>query len=105
MAISERRYAAEMVDKSGSVSKFDNIECMVRDMAGRNVKDKAVAWLVMDREGRQWLDARQACLLKSGSIPGPMGSGILAPKDSDKAGRLAARFSGQVVHFDDLWRT
>ena len=104
MAISEKRYVAEMVDLEGNVIKFDNIDCMVRYVSSRSLKDKAAAWFVMDSEGRQWLDARQALLVKSASIPGPMGSGILAVKDSTKAAQLAGRFPGQVLHFDDLWK-
>ena len=102
MAISEKRYAAEMADRDGSVIKFDNIDCMVRYVSGYGLKDKAAAWFVMDSEGKEWLDARQAFLVKSASIPGPMGSGVLAVKDRAAADGLAKRFSGQVLHFDDL---
>ena len=104
MAISEKRYAAEMTDMDGNVVKFDNIDCLVRYAAAHGMKDKAVAWFVMDSDGREWLDARQAFLVKSASIPGPMGSGVLAAKNSAVAEDLARRFSGQVLRFEDLWR-
>ena len=104
MAISERRYAAEMTGMDGNVFKFDNIDCMVRYAVAHSLKDKASAWFVMDSDGREWLDARQAFLVKSASIPGPMGSGVLAVKDSAVAGDLARRFSGRVLRFEDLWR-
>lgn len=104
MAISEKRYAAEMIDLEGNVFKFDNVDCMVRFAASHGLKDKAAAWFVMDSDGREWLDARQAFLVKSATIPGPMGSGVLATKDSTAAGHLARRFSGQVVRFEDLWK-
>jgi copper chaperone NosL len=103
MAISEKRYAAEMADIDGNVMKFDNIDCMIRYVSGNDLKDKAAAWFVMDSNGEKWLDARQAFLVKSASIPGPMGSGILAGKDRAMADELAKRFSGQVLHFDNLW--
>ena len=102
MAISEKRYAAEMAGMDGNVIKFDNIDCMVSYVSGHGLKDKAAAWFVMDSEGKEWLDARQAFLVKSASIPGPMGSGVLAVKDRATADVLAKRFSGQVLHFDDL---
>lgn len=104
MAISERRYAAEMTGMDGNVFKFDNIDCMVRYAAAHSLKDKAAAWFVMDSDGREWLDVRQAFLVKSTSIPGPMGSGVLAIKDSAAAEDLARRFSGRVLRFEDLWR-
>jgi copper chaperone NosL len=103
MAISEKRYAAEMADRDGNVIKFDNIDCMVRYASGRGPKDKAVTWLVMDSDGREWLDALQAFFVRSASIPGPMGSGVLAVKDRTAVDDLAKRFSGQILRFDDLW--
>jgi copper chaperone NosL len=103
MAISEKRYAAEMADMDGNVIKFDNIECMIRYASRHSLKDKAAAWFVMDGDGREWLDARQAFLLKSPSIPGPMGNGILAAKDRAAADDLAKRFGGRVLQFNDLW--
>jgi len=42
--------------------------------------------------------------VKSTSIPGPMGSGVLATRDSASAEDLARRFSGRVLRFEDLWR-
>ncbi len=104
MAISERRYAAEIADIDGSVFKFDNIDCMVRYAAAHDLKDKAAAWFVMDSDGREWLDAQQAFLVRSTSIPGPMGNGVLAVKDSAVAQDLARRFAGRVLRFEDLWR-
>lgn len=103
MAISERRYAAEMADTDGNVIKFDNIDCMVRYVSGHELKDKAIAWFVVDNDGEKWLDARQAFFVKSASIPGPMGSGVLAGRDQATAEELAKRSSGQVLRFDDLW--
>lgn len=104
MAISERRYAAEIAGVDEDVIKFDNIDCMVRYAAANGLREKAPAWFVMDSEGKEWLDARQAFLVKSASLPGPMGSGVLALKDPAAAKELARRFTGRVLRFDDLWK-
>lgn len=104
MAISEKRYAAELLEPDGAAVKFDNIDCMIRYASARGLKDRAAAWYVMDSEGREWLDARRALLVRSASLPGPMGGGTLAVKDPAKAQQLAQRFSGTVVHFDALWK-
>lgn len=104
MAISEKRYAAEMVDGEGNVLKFDSLDCMLHYAARRNLKDQAAAWFVMDSDGRSWLDLRQALLVRAAAIPGPMGSGVLAVQDPARARELARRFSGEVVRFDDLWK-
>lgn len=103
MAISEKRYAAEMADTDGNVIKFDNIDCMVRYAASHGLREKAPAWFVADSDGKQWLDARETLFVKSAAIPGPMGSGVLCTRDQTQANQLAQHFSGQVLHFDDLW--
>ena len=101
MAISEKRYAAEIIDRDGNAIKFDNVGCMARFASAHDLSAQAA--FVMDSEGREWLDARQALFVRAASIPGPMGSGILAFKDPSKAQDLATRFSGQTIRFDDLW--
>jgi copper chaperone NosL len=105
MAISERRYAAELTDAEGNVLKFDNVDCMVRYAAIHDLQTHAGAWWIMDSEGKEWLDLRQSLLVRSSSIPGPMGSGVLAVKDQASAQALAHRFSGQIIRFEDLWKT
>ena len=104
MVISENRYAAELADRDGNVIKFDNLDCMTRYAAAHGGQSAATAWWVMDSEGNEWLDLRQAVLVKSDSIPGPMGSGILATRDPAGAQDLAARFSGRILRFEDLIR-
>lgn len=104
MTISEQRYAAEIIDLEGDVIKFDNLDCMVRYASQHALKDRANAWFVRDRDGREWLDLRQAFLVRAASIPGPMGSGTLAVRDHSTAQILARQFSGQIVRFDDLWK-
>jgi copper chaperone NosL len=104
MAISEKRYAAELADGEGNILKFDNLDCMARYAAAHDLQTHASAWWVMDRDGKEWLDLRQAFLVRSASIPGPMGSGVLAVKDQPDAQALIQRFAGRIVHFDDLWK-
>ena len=105
MAISQKHYAAELAYAESDVLKFDNVECLIRYAATHDLKTHATAWWIMDSEGKQWLDLRQAVLVRSASIPGPMGSGVLAFKDQTRAQALAAQFSGQIIRFDDLWKT
>lgn len=104
MAISEKRYAAELQDADGNILKFDNIDCMARYAAGHGLRTSAAAWWVMNSEGTEWLDLHQALLVRSSAIPGPMGSGILAVKDQSSAQALAQRFSGQIIGFESLWK-
>lgn len=103
MAISENRYAAELVDAEGVLVKFDSMECLLRYATAHGLQNRASAWFVMDYSRREWLDARQSFFVKSASIPGPMGNGIIAARDEKQAEELARRFSGQPLRFDQLW--
>ena len=105
MAISEKRYAAELADAEGNIMKFDNVDCMARYAAAHNLQSRATAWWVVDSQGNEWLDLRHATLVRSASIPGPMGSGVLAAKDEASAQTIVQRFSGKIIHFEDLWKT
>ena len=62
MAISEKRYAAEMADVEGNVIKFDNVDCMVRYVSGHDLKDKAAAWFVVESTGEKMARCAQGFL-------------------------------------------
>ncbi|MCF6172342.1 MAG: nitrous oxide reductase accessory protein NosL [Campylobacteraceae bacterium] len=62
MAISERKYAFEIVNpKSGKTYKFDDIGCAVLWMDEEKItwKDQAILWITDAKNGK-WIDAREA---------------------------------------------
>jgi len=93
MAISQKQFAAEIITEDERVLKFDDIGCMVhlRQNAGPDLKASAI--FVTDHETRQWLTAEKAYFSRSSTIKTPMGSGILAFADKDRAGSDAVRFT------------
>jgi copper chaperone NosL len=103
MAISEKRYAAEVIAADGGVFKFDDTGCFVRFVRERNLKDTAAAFFAVDFEGRGWIDAWQAVYVKSDAIPSPMASGVVAVSDRSRAAELAAKFQGRILTFEELW--
>ncbi len=104
MALSEKQYAAELVERDGGVHKFDDIGCMIRFSVERGLKDKAAAWFVKDYESRGWLEARGAHFVKAEKIRSPMSGGLIALKERGKAGEYAGKSGGRVLTFDDLWK-
>lgn len=104
MAISEKRYAAEVIDRDGNALKFDDIGCMTSYVADRVLRDTAAALFVMDYESRQWLEAAAAHYVKSEEIRSPMASGWIALRERSKAEEFAVRFHGRTMSFDDLWK-
>ena len=92
MAISEKRYAAEIIDAEDNVMKFDDIGCMLRyrDAAGTTLKPLAI--FVTDFETREWLPAEKAFFVRPANVKTPMGSGIVAHASMEKAGPEAVTF-------------
>jgi len=104
MAISEKRYVAEFIDREGMVFKFDDIGCMVRFVNQRDLKDKIAVYFVTDYDNPNWLDAEHSSYVKSEAIPSPMASGLIAFKDRLRAEEFSRKYRGQVLTFDDLWK-
>jgi len=103
MAISEKRYAAELIDSEGQALKFDDIGCMVNFIKTRKNPAKFVAYFVMDFDERQWTKADDAYYVRSAELTTPMSGGIIAFKDQAKAKEAVDRYHGKVVRFEDLF--
>lgn len=104
MAISEKRYAAELVDTHGNVFKFDDIGCMIHFAGQRGWIGNPPARFVHDYDSPAWLKADRATFVRSPEIPSPMASGLIAIGDTAKAERYAARFHGRVCSLAELWK-
>jgi len=94
MAISEKRFAAEIITEDDQVLKFDDIGCMLRHRVAAGERLKREAIFVMDFESDRWLKADHAWFERS-KIKTPMGSGIVAYADPSKD-------NNQRIRFDDL---
>jgi len=103
MAISQKKYAAEIVDKDGTVFKFDDVGCMFRFVRQRALKDKVEAWFVMDYRTQHWLQAENATYVRSESIPSPMGSGLIALESRADAEEYSQKVHGRILTFGELW--
>ncbi len=104
MAISQKRYAAELVAVEGNVFKFDDIGCMIHFAQQRRWIAHPPARFVHDYDSAEWIEAGRASFVLSPEIPSPMASGLLAVKELGKAERYATRFHGRVHSLDDIWK-
>lgn len=93
MAISEKQFAAEMIDDEGNALKFDDVGCMLRYKNGTAGSANITATFVTDLESKKWVKAEDAFFVRSGSMKTPMGSGIVAYSSADKAGAGSVRFA------------
>ncbi|MBF0444459.1 MAG: hypothetical protein HQL68_02640 [Magnetococcales bacterium] len=81
MLLSDRHYAAQILDAKGKYHLFDDPSEMLLAFANRYNKDSAAKLYVTDSKSGKWLDARKASY-NSGHLT-PMGFGYGA---SEKAG-------------------
>lgn len=102
MAVSEKQYAAEFVDRDGQAFKFDDIGCMLEHLKERKNRDDIAAWFVVDFDSRSWVRANEAALVRSNELKTPMGFGIVAFKDSAKADQAAGIYHGARASFAEL---
>jgi copper chaperone NosL len=103
MAISEKRYAAEFIDKQGEAHKFDDLGCMKQFLQTRKLgQDGPQYFFVIDYESKQWLPAQLASFVRSNQFKTPMSGGIVAIREKIRAEQLAHENQGTVMTFDDI---
>ena len=105
MLISERRYAAEMLDSNGTIYKSDDIACMMRFARAHGKNSSSARFYVTDyATGRDWMDARQASFAKlRNSSSSPMASGLAAFHNANEAARSMGAGPSRLLSFSDLW--
>lgn len=102
MSISEKQYAAELIDRDGEAFKFDDIGCMTNFRKEKKNDGSIRATFVMDFERREWLKAEDAFYVRSAEIKTPMSGGIVALKAESNAQAAAAKYQGTMLRFTEL---
>lgn len=100
MIINEARFAAAYYDAQASPRRFDDIRCLVEDLAGRGPPGHPI-W-VHDYLHDRWLRADQAVFVRDAGIHTAMGSGIVAVSSAHAAASLIGDGEGSVVAFHEL---
>ncbi|HET7290196.1 MAG TPA: nitrous oxide reductase accessory protein NosL [Thermodesulfobacteriota bacterium] len=79
MIISDKRFAAELVDQKGEALMFDDVGCMADYMKGSEKEGaKPLAMYVTDFSTGEWIDAGKAFYLLNPELKSPMGYNIAA---------------------------
>ena len=102
MSISEKRYAAELIDEEGEVFKFDDIGCMANFIKQKRNNASVQATFVMDFDRREWLKAENAFYVRSSELTTPMNGGIVAFKDQPSAEAAMAKYQGTKLEFSEV---
>ena len=104
MSISEKRYAAEVIDSEGQAYKFDDIGCMVNFVKQKRSQSEVRAYFVMDFDKREWIRGQDAFYVRSSEFTTPMAGGISAFKDESRAQAAVTKYHGKLLSFDDLFK-
>jgi copper chaperone NosL len=90
MALSQPRFASQLITEKGRVYKFDDIRCL-DEFKAKNSTETPVVTYFADYDSRSWIIAETAQIVETG-ISTPMGSGKIAVGDSVRAGELLRQF-------------
>ena len=101
MAVSERRFAAEVVTGEGRVEVFDEIGCLVEWLEG-NGRPAEAGTFVVDYGTGEWLAAEGAAYVRSPELTTPMGHGIAAFRDRGAAEAARRELGGEVVGWEEV---
>ncbi len=83
MAVSDERFASEIIDEQGEVMKFDDFGCLLRYRT-KHADLKIAAIFLKDFDTKNWTPYEHASIVET-SIETPMGSGKVAFADAEKA--------------------
>jgi copper chaperone NosL len=107
MMISDRRFAAQVLNTKGRAWKFDSIECLRGFLAAGELQSADIhsAWVADSDAPEQWLRADDARFLHSASVRSPMGGGLAAYTDDAAARTALSRLGGvegAVLTWDEV---
>jgi copper chaperone NosL len=104
MTITDPRFAAELVTRTGKVYVFDDVGCLAAFAGEGTVPSVDVEglWVADYLAPDSLLDARQAVFLQVESLATPMRSGLAALRSGPSADSLRARLGGTFRSWSDV---
>ena len=100
MHISQPGFGGEMRDRTGALTKYDDLGCLLHAMITLH-QEIPEAW-VEDHAGGGFVPLLTAHLVRTGAGDTPMGSGMVAFSDAAAAGAYAQAYNGEVVQLEDV---
>lgn len=104
MIISDKRFAAQLIDQKGTALKFDDVGCMSDYLKESGQEGpKPLAIYVADFATGKWLDAGKAAYLLNPELRSPMGYNIAAFRTAEEMNGSPFMEGGKSLGgFDDL---
>ncbi len=100
MIISEPRFAAAYYTQDGEARGFDDIGGMLTHHAEH--QEKVAQFWVHDYETEEWIVAEEAFYVSGEELHTPMGFGVVAFSDQERAESFAAQSQVMFMSFDSI---
>jgi copper chaperone NosL len=100
MTISDPRFAAELVTRTGRPVVFDDVGCLAAWLTEHGTP-VAGSWVVSYLDSR-WIRADSATYLATESLHTPMGSGLIALRPGHEADSVRAVLGGQLLSWQEV---
>lgn len=104
MAISEKQFAAEVIDSDGQAFKFDDITCMANFIESKKNKAPIAAHFVMDFDKREWIKGEDAYYVRAPEVNTPMNGGIIAFSTQSQAQQAVNKYQGKLLSWKEVVR-
>ncbi len=102
MAVSDRRFAAQVVAPGEEPVFFDDIGCLRDWIAAQPALPGGATAFVSDHRTSAWVEATTAVYTRNPAVQTPMASGLLAHRDAASREQDAAARGGEPVRATDL---
>ena len=104
MQVSDPRYPAQVVTRTGKAYKFDSLECMLSFLHEGHVaaRDVHSLWVTDFARPGRLLRAEEARYLRSGDLRSPMGLNVAAFRTLGELEDVRAEVGGLEVRYADL---
>ena len=97
MAVSDGRFAAQLVVPGEDARFFDDVGCLANYLRSKHDLSKGARMYVTDHLTHAWIDAGSAVYTRVESLETPMGSHLLAHASAGLRGQDAEATGGQPL--------
>jgi len=101
MTVSDNRFGAELITKTGKVYKFDDAHCILSWMK-EHPAPGSICYFTNFSNAHGLIAAGQAMFLKSDALKSPMGGNVAAFSSITDLNTVMKQFNGTVLHWDEL---
>jgi copper chaperone NosL len=103
MAVSDARFAAQLVVPGETPKFFDDIGCLATYVARQRVTDAAAVAYVADHRTKQWVPAAAAVYSRVPGLATPMSSGLVAHADGASRSSDPTAGGGTIVAAGEIF--